>query len=131
MPLCRPLALFAVTMLSACAAPMAAPSMSPAKVEQTSLGPVWADEAGMTLYTFSKDAPDKSNCNGPCAANWPPFVAAPGAQGEGAWSVITRADGKMQWAYKGHPLYTWKKDQKPGDTTGNGFLHGAWHVAQP
>jgi predicted lipoprotein with Yx(FWY)xxD motif len=29
------------------------------------------------------------------------------------------------------PLYTWTKDQKPGDTTGDGFLNGAWHVAKP
>ncbi len=30
---------------------------------------------GMTLYTFDKDAGDKSMCNGPCATNWPPLMA--------------------------------------------------------
>jgi predicted lipoprotein with Yx(FWY)xxD motif len=34
-------------------------------------------------------------------------------------------------AYKGRPLYTWKNDKKPGDITGDGFLNGAWHIAQP
>jgi predicted lipoprotein with Yx(FWY)xxD motif len=37
----------------------------------------------------------------------------------------------MQWAYKGKPLYTFAKDTKPGDTTGDGFLNGAWHIAKP
>jgi predicted lipoprotein with Yx(FWY)xxD motif len=34
-------------------------------------------------------------------------------------------------AYKGRPLYTWKDDKKPGDITGDGFLNGVWHIAQP
>ncbi len=49
----------------------------------------------------------------------------------GLFTVITRDDGGKQWAYKGKPLYTWQKDQKPGDITGDGFLNGAWHIAQP
>jgi predicted lipoprotein with Yx(FWY)xxD motif len=28
-------------------------------------------------------------------------------------------------------LYNWKNDKKPGDITGDGFLNGAWHIAQP
>jgi len=35
-----------------------------------------------------------------------------------------------QWAYKGKALYTWSKDVKPGDTTGNG-VGNAWHIAVP
>ena len=48
----------------------------------------------------------------------------------GEYTVITRADGMKQWAYKGKPLYTWVKDTKPGDMTGNGFLN-LWRVARP
>ena len=40
-------------------------------------------------------------------------------------------DGSKQWAYKGKPLYTFAKDTKPGDVTGDGFLNGAWHLAMP
>ncbi|MEU8951790.1 hypothetical protein [Streptomyces sp. NPDC048489] len=29
-----------------------------------------------------------------------------------AWTRITRADGTMQWAYDGKPLYTFVKDKK-------------------
>ena len=91
---------------------------------------VLTNGAGMTLYVFDKDAVGKSACNGPCAANWPPLMVASGAQASGDYSVITRDDGSSQWAYKGKPLYTWKKDEKPGDKTGDG-VNKVWHVATP
>ena len=86
---------------------------------------------GMTLYTFDKDASGKSMCNGPCATNWPPLYATDSDKASGDYGIITRDDGKKQWALKGKPLYYWSKDQKPGDKTGDGFLNGAWHVAKP
>lgn len=85
---------------------------------------------GMTLYTFDKDAPGKSTCNGPCAENWPPLKAAATDQGEGNYGIVTRDDGSKQWAYKGKPLYYWVKDAKPGDTTGDG-VKDVWHTARP
>jgi predicted lipoprotein with Yx(FWY)xxD motif len=86
---------------------------------------------GMTLYTFDKDAAGsgKSVCNGPCEKNWPPLAATGADTSGGDWSVITRDDGSKQWAYSGKPLYFWIKDQKPGDTTGDGF-NNAWHVVK-
>ena len=86
---------------------------------------------GMTLYTFDKDADGKSMCNGPCATNWPPLYATDSDKASGDYSIITRDDGKKQWALKGKPLYYWSKDQKQGDKTGDGFLNNAWHVAKP
>jgi predicted lipoprotein with Yx(FWY)xxD motif len=85
--------------------------------------------AGMTLYTFDKDAGDKSACNGPCAANWPPLMVTGDGKASGAWTIVVREDGGKQWAYKGKPLYTWSKDAKPGDKTGDGF-NSVWHVAK-
>jgi predicted lipoprotein with Yx(FWY)xxD motif len=87
---------------------------------------------GMTLYVFDKDVADsrKSVCNGPCATNWPPLMAAGTDQNAGNYKVITRDDGKKQWAMKGKPLYYWAKDTKPGDKTGDGVLN-VWHVAKP
>ena len=92
---------------------------------------VLTDMHGMTLYTFAKDKKGMSACNGGCAANWPPLLVEAGEKGGKNYSEIKRADGKMQWAYKGHPLYTWKNDHKPGDITGDGFLGGAWKIAKP
>ena len=92
---------------------------------------VLTNSAGMTLYTFDKDAAGsgKSTCNGPCATNWPPLLAAADAKSSGDYTIITRDDGARQWAYKGKPLYLWIKDTKPGDRTGDGF-NNAWRLAR-
>ncbi len=86
---------------------------------------------GMTLYTFDKDVAgsDKSACNGPCAANWPPLMASATDQPAGEFSIVTRDDGQKQWAIKGKPLYYWVKDSKPGETTGDG-VNKVWQVAK-
>jgi predicted lipoprotein with Yx(FWY)xxD motif len=87
---------------------------------------------GMTLYTFDNDkaGSGKSVCNGPCATNWPPLMATDADKAAGDYTVITRDDGKKQWAFKGKPLYFWAKDAKPGDKTGDGF-NKVWQVAKP
>jgi predicted lipoprotein with Yx(FWY)xxD motif len=110
--------------LGGCAA-MASP---PAKVADG----VLVGTNGMTLYTFDKDVTGsgKSVCNGPCATNWPPLMAAESDQASGDYSIITRDDGKKQWAVKGKPLYFWAKDVKPGDKTGDGVLK-VWQTAKP
>ena len=110
---------------------MAFAQMAPTKIGDSAKGKVLTNDSGMTLYVFDKDSVGKSACNGPCAGNWPPLMAAAGAMPMSDYSIITRADGTKQWAYKGRPLYNWKNDKKPGDITGDGFLNGAWHIAQP
>ena len=117
-------ALAGLSLLVACATPNAAPVNMQAGVLTNS--------AGMTLYVFDKDAAGsgKSACNGDCATNWPPLMAAAGDKASGDYSIITRDDGSQQWAYKGKPLYRWAKDQKPGDTTGDG-VKNVWHAAKP
>ena len=86
----------------------------------------------MTLYTFDRDAAGsgKSVCNGPCANNWPPLMAAADASASGDWSIVVRDDGSRQLAYKGKPVYYWAKDLKPGDRTGDGF-NNVWRLARP
>jgi predicted lipoprotein with Yx(FWY)xxD motif len=92
---------------------------------------VLTNSAGMSLYTFDKDAAGsgKSACNGPCATNWPPLLAAADAKASGDYTIITRDDGAKQWAYKGKPLYLWSKDVKPGDRAGDGF-NNAWRLVR-
>lgn len=104
---------------------------APTKVGESAKGKVLTNETGMTLYVFDKDSPGKSVCNGGCATNWPPLMAAASAQPSGDYTIITRGDGSKQWAYKGRPLYNWHNDKAPGDITGDGFLNGAWHIAKP
>ena len=124
----RPALIVAGTLVAAtCAFAQAA---APAKVADASKGKALVDAKGMTLYTFDRDAAGKSNCNGQCAQNWPPLMAAANATASGDWSVVTRDDGAKQWAYKGKPLYTWVKDTQAGEVTGDG-VNNVWHIAQP
>lgn len=102
----------------------------PAHSVKTANGPVLANARGMTLYTYDIDAPGRSNCNGKCAVNWPPLMAAPMSHLAGPWTIVTRDDGSQMWAYAGKPLYTSIMDKKPGDTAGDG-VGGVWHVARP
>ncbi len=90
---------------------------------------VLVDANGMTLYTFDKDEPGKSNCYDKCAVNWPPLMADAGAKAEGDYTLVARDGGGQQWAYDGKPLYYWKDDLKAGDMTGDG-VGGVWHVVK-
>lgn len=81
---------------------------------------------GKPLYTFSRDMVGMSHCGGQCAANWPPLPAADGAKDDGDWSIVTRDDGKKQWAYKGKPLYTYVRDTAGAAATG---VSAAWPLA--
>ncbi|GGK00756.1 COG4315 family predicted lipoprotein [Pseudomonas matsuisoli] len=92
---------------------------------------ILVDHKGMTLYTYDKDDDGKSMCNDKCAENWPPLKAEHGAKPMGEWTIITRNDGSMQWAYDGDPLYTYAKDAKAGDRTGDGKADGDWDIAEP
>lgn len=98
------------------------------------IGSYLTDIKGMTLYTFKKDMPGKSMCEGACVNNWPLFyrekVEAKDGLVSSDFGTITRADGKMQTTYKGMPLYYFIKDVKPGDTVGQGFKD-VWSVAKP
>jgi len=91
---------------------------------------------GMTLYTFKKDSANTSVCTDTCAGNWPPLTVAAGVTPTagsgvtGAFTTFTRADGTLQVAYGGKPLYYFANDTSAGDTNGQG-IGGFWFVATP
>lgn len=98
------------------------------------LGTFLTDQAGRTLYMYTKDDVGLSNCYGGCAAAWPPLMAqsdpALPADLPGVVGTTQRNDGGSQITYNGMPLYYWAKDQKPGDTTGQN-VGGVWFVVSP
>jgi predicted lipoprotein with Yx(FWY)xxD motif len=98
------------------------------------LGSILTDNAGRTLYMFTKDAPGLSTCYDQCAVAWPPLTSdtepALPAGLPGVLGSTQRTDGSTQLTYNGMPLYYWTKDQKPGDTTGQN-VGGVWFVVNP
>jgi predicted lipoprotein with Yx(FWY)xxD motif len=91
-----------------------------------------ADPHGRTLYTFADDTvgssavPPVSACTGTCLTLWPIFLADGTVTPTGIDSTkltsFTRADGNMQSAFDGHPLYYFTSDTVPGDVTGQGVM---------
>ena len=119
---------------AAASVPAGASGVAIGTTNDASLGAYLTGPNGMTLYVFTADKSNTSNCSGQCAALWPPLTAASGATitppagANGSFSLIARADGSMQVAYNGMPLYYYASDSKAGDTTGQG-LFGKWFVA--
>ena len=117
---------------------MASPGMGADTVEMgkhAQLGDILVDSAGRTLYRFTNDGPNVSNCSGACAQNWPPLTVAGDAvaAGEGVpagLGVINRADGTRQATFNGQPLYYYIADTAPGDARGQG-VGSIWFVVSP
>jgi predicted lipoprotein with Yx(FWY)xxD motif len=108
------------------------------RVAKTDLGKTLVDSQGRTVYMFTADSGTTSACSGACATAWPPLMATgTPTVGHGAKAKLigtsARADGSQQVTYKGHPLYLFSKDQKAGDTNGEGItaFGGSWFGVSP
>ena len=96
------------------------------------LGSFLVDDKGMTLYMFTTDKPNTSNCYGKCASFWPPLLtsgAPVGGSGLDAskFGTTTRTDGTVQVTYNSWPLYYFAKDKQAGDVKGQN-VGGTWFV---
>jgi predicted lipoprotein with Yx(FWY)xxD motif len=107
-------------------------------VKSSKLGRILVDANDHTLYLFERDKGTTSSCYGACADGWPPYTTSGAPQaGSGATAsflaTTKRTDGTSQVTYKGHPLYYFVGDTKPGDVTGEGVnAFGAkWYVLAP
>ena len=103
------------------AASGAATSGSALKTTTLNGAAVLTNTQGFTLYSFAPDTATQSNCNGSCAAYWPPVTGIPtaGPGVPGRLGTIARSDGAAQATYNGHPLYTYVGDTRPGQANGN------------
>ena len=96
------------------------------------LGQFLVDGKGMTLYIFTKDGPDQSNCDASCLTNWPPLltqgnpILGTGVDDSKIGSAFL-ADGTRIVTYNHMPLYYFIKDTKAGDTIGQG-VGSVWFV---
>lgn len=83
----------------------------------------------LTLYIFDNDAPGQSACtSSQCVTTWPPLLAKASDVAHAPLTIITRTDGKLQWALRNKPLYFYMNDSKAGDINGEG-VGTVWHVA--
>lgn len=154
-------ALLGLVLLVAACSPQAAPTAAPVATEPPSaeppsteppvvpvtgaatvslsqtdeLGSFLVDDKGMTLYLFTKDTPNTSNCYEKCATAWPPlFTNGDPVAGEGVDAALlgttTRTDGAVQVTYNGWPLYYYEKDKAPGDVVGQN-VGDVWFVVSP
>lgn len=98
-------------------------------------GQYLVDSEGMSLYLFTNDTEDTSNCYDDCATAWPPLltegdpVAGEGVD-ESLLGTTERDDGSMQVTYNGWPLYYFAQDQAAGDTEGQG-VGDVWYLLTP
>lgn len=83
-------------------------------VDYTLVGHQLTLSDGFAVYTWDGDKTGKSNCGADCLKSWKPILAPEiGAASREEWSVIERAPGIKQWAYRGRPLYTYMGDSSP------------------
>lgn len=99
------------------------------------LGRILVDGKGMTLYMFTMDEPNMSNCAGDCLAAWPPLIDDGNVTvGEGVDASLLGSaalpDGSMIVTYNKMPLYFWAGDTKAGDATGQD-VNKVWYVVSP
>lgn len=114
-------------------------------------GPYLVDGEGFSLYLFADEArrgqgPDRMtagvreaavSCTGECLAAWPAVTSESDvAAGEGLEPDLLyteNVDGRSQVVYDGWPLYTFARDEQPGQTAGQAVsaFGGTWYLVAP
>jgi predicted lipoprotein with Yx(FWY)xxD motif len=101
------------------------------------LGPVLTDRTGGTLYLFTKDGKDsgESTCDGACAKTWPPVlvdgrITVAESVDTALIGQLRRSDGTMQVTVGGWPVYSYSKDDAPGEANGHG-VGNTWYAVEP
>jgi len=85
---------------------------------------------GRTVYYLTGDRRGEG-CTGACLGVWPVvgapskgrLVATRGVRGR--IGVVRRPGGRRQLTFRGHPLYTYALDTRPGQAKGDG-VGGVW-----
>jgi predicted lipoprotein with Yx(FWY)xxD motif len=80
------------------------------RIVTTFNGRLLVNSDGFSVYASKNDGPDKSNCDAKCQQLWKPIPAPAVAQPFGEWSIVERAPGVRQWAFRKQPLYTYARD---------------------
>ncbi len=86
---------------------------------------------GRSIYFFTVDDPNQSNCEGGCLDNWPPvgfeIDKAPSAIDASKFGTIVGNSGQNQATFDARPLYYFAQDVNRGELTGQG-VGGSWFI---
>jgi predicted lipoprotein with Yx(FWY)xxD motif len=103
-----------------------APNVPPEfQVVQVANGRMLTDHTGYSVYASDGDDVNTSNCYDACLEVWEPVLAPERALPRGEWSVVERAPGIKQWAFRGEPLYTYINDPQARGVIGSDVP--GWH----
>lgn len=128
--------LVAVASTGAFAAASPAAGAATVELRQTNRGMILTNSAGFTLYEFTSDSKKKDNCvtiSG-CPESWPPLTvmgaptAGPGVKPHKLGTIML-LNGSVQVTYNKHPLYTYRGDTHPEETSyvGAFAFGGNWY----
>jgi predicted lipoprotein with Yx(FWY)xxD motif len=97
----------------------------------STLGTILVNSQGFTLYHFTTDTRNHSNCTGSCLGTWAPLImkgsgSPVGGSGVTGLSTFKSPSGR-QVSYNGEPLYVYSGDTAAGQTNGQD-LEGTWFV---
>ena len=102
--------------------------------DNSTFGKILTDADGMSLYFFSLDTKDTSECLDGCLDAWPVFyeetITVDTGLNTSDFATIDRTDGAKQTTYKGWPLYYFANDGAAGDTLGDD-VNNVWYIAKP
>jgi len=89
------------------------------------------DYNGRTLYYFTKDEPNRSNCVDGCLAAWIPFsrtnFVSPSTVASDRFGLIDGNNGIQQTTFGERPLYYFNQDIQKGDVNGQG-VGDSWFI---
>jgi predicted lipoprotein with Yx(FWY)xxD motif len=129
------LAIVMIFVLSSLAFAQGTPTVQTANNSQ--LGQIVVDAKNMTLYQFTADTANTSNCTQDCIQAWPPLTVTKGTTPTagsgvtGSLGTLTRSDdGSTQVTMNQIPLYFFAQDKAAGDVKGQGVA-GKWYVVSP
>ena len=80
------------------------------------------DANGSSVFYFTSDEVSVVTGGEASVDKFQPLLAATGASAFDDWSLIHH-QGSMQWAYQSRPLYTWSREQEPGEIALNVALY--------
>ncbi|MGB3585542.1 MAG: fasciclin domain-containing protein [Tunicatimonas sp.] len=92
------------------------------------------NEDGLTLYLFTVDSAEQSNCTGGCLTVWPPFqadeIVVPSLLSGDEFGTTTTEAGDITM-YRHRPLYYFVNDNlERGATNGQG-VNDVWFIVPP